>query len=48
MIFQASLNYVIDTFQRCAASAVAAVTALRCIFAGVFPIFAAPSMLQTP
>ena len=44
MIFQASLNYIIDTFQLYAASAVASVTALRSIFAGVFPLFAAPSM----
>ena len=46
MIFQASLNYIIDTFQLYAASAVAAVTAVRSIFAGVFPLFAPPSMLQ--
>lgn len=45
MIFQASLNYIIDTFQLYAASAVAAVTAVRSIFAGVFPLFAAPSTL---
>ena len=43
MIFQASLNYIIDTFQMYAASAVAAVTALRSIFGAVFPLFAAPS-----
>lgn len=46
MIFQASLNYIIDTFQLYAASAVAAVTAVRSIFAGVFPLFAAPSTLM--
>lgn len=45
MIFQASLNYIIDTFQLYAASAVASITALRSIFAGVFPLFATPSML---
>ena len=44
MIFQASLNYIVDTFQLYAASAVAAATAVRSIFAGCFPLFAAPSM----
>lgn len=38
-IFQAALNYLIDTFQRSAASAVAANTALRSAFAGAFPLF---------
>lgn len=46
MIFQASLNYIIDTFQLYAASAVAGVTAVRSIFAGVFPLFAAPRMSE--
>ncbi|KKK25308.1 MFS multidrug transporter [Aspergillus ochraceoroseus] len=39
-IFQAALNYLIDTFQAVAASAVAANTFLRSIFAGCFPLFA--------
>ena len=38
-IFQAALNYLIDTFQRYAASAVAANTFLRSAFAGAFPMF---------
>ena len=38
-IFQAALNYLIDTFQRYAASAVAANTFLRSVFAGSFPLF---------
>jgi Arabinose efflux permease len=38
-IFQAALNYLIDTFQRYSASAVAANTFLRSIFAGCFPLF---------
>lgn len=41
-IFQAALNYLIDTFQRYAASAIAANTLLRSLFAGVFPLFVAP------
>lgn len=39
-IFQAALNYLIDTFQQFAASAVAANTFFRSIFAGSFPLFA--------
>jgi MFS family permease len=39
-IFQAALNYLIDTFQRWSASAVAANTFLRSMFAGFFPLFA--------
>ncbi|KAL4893945.1 major facilitator superfamily domain-containing protein [Aspergillus ambiguus] len=39
-IFQAALNYLIDTFQKVAASAVAANTFLRSLFAGCFPLFA--------
>ncbi|KAF9892550.1 hypothetical protein FE257_001659 [Aspergillus nanangensis] len=39
-IFQAALNYLIDTFQTVAASAVAANTFLRSVFAGCFPLFA--------
>lgn len=38
-IFQASLNYLIDTFQKVSASAVAANTFLRSLFAGCFPLF---------
>lgn len=39
-IFQAALNYLIDTFQQFAASAVAANTFFRSLFAGSFPLFA--------
>ncbi|CAG8376403.1 unnamed protein product [Penicillium salamii] len=39
-IFQSSLNYLVDTFTLFSASAVAASTFLRCIFAGTFPLFA--------
>ncbi|OJJ49675.1 hypothetical protein ASPZODRAFT_2115362 [Penicilliopsis zonata CBS 506.65] len=39
-IFQAALNYLIDTFQKYSASAVAANTFLRSVFAGTFPLFA--------
>ncbi|GMF80047.1 unnamed protein product [Aspergillus oryzae] len=39
-IFQAALNYLIDTFQKVSASAVAANTFLRSVFAGCFPLFA--------
>ncbi|CAG8114461.1 unnamed protein product [Penicillium olsonii] len=38
-IFQAALNYLIDTFQKYSASAVAANTFLRSVFAGCFPLF---------
>ncbi|KAK1761905.1 major facilitator superfamily [Phialemonium atrogriseum] len=38
-IFQAALNYLIDTFQEYAASAVAVNTFLRSVFAGGFPLF---------
>ena len=38
-IFQSSLNYLIDTFQRYAASAIAANTFLRSVFALAFPLF---------
>jgi MFS family permease len=41
-IFQAALNYLIDTFSAAAASAVAANTFLRSVFAGCFPLFATP------
>ena len=38
-IFQAALNYLVDTFQRYGASAIAANTFLRSAFAGAFPLF---------
>ena len=41
-IFQAALNYLIDTFQRYSASAVAANTFLRSALACAFPLFIAP------
>ncbi|KAI9689653.1 MAG: hypothetical protein M1820_010123 [Bogoriella megaspora] len=41
-IFQAGLNYLIDTFQRHSASAVAANTFLRSCLAGAFPLFVDP------
>ncbi|GAD96589.1 MSF drug transporter, putative [Paecilomyces variotii No. 5] len=41
-IFQAALNYLIDTFQKTSASAVAANTFLRSLFAGCFPLFVNP------
>ncbi|KAI9663140.1 MAG: hypothetical protein M1821_008188 [Bathelium mastoideum] len=41
-IFQAAINYLIDTFQRYSASAVAANTFLRSVFAGAFPLFVNP------
>lgn len=41
-IFQSALNYLIDTFLRYAASAVAANTLLRCLVAGVLPIVVSP------
>ncbi|KAJ9610392.1 hypothetical protein H2200_005169 [Cladophialophora chaetospira] len=41
-IFQAALNYLVDTFQKYAASAVAANTFLRSCFAGAFPLTVAP------
>lgn len=41
-IFQAALNYLIDTFQTFAASAVAANTFFRSLFAGCFPLFTGP------
>jgi MFS family permease len=43
-IFQGALNYLIDTFQKYAASAVAANTFLRSGFAGAFPLFIAQLM----
>jgi hypothetical protein len=49
-IFQAALNYLVDTFQKYTASAVAANIFLRSIFAGVFPLFVNPMFcnLGTP
>ena len=44
LIFQAALNYLIDTFQKYAASAVAANTFLRSGFAGAFPLFITPML----
>ncbi|KAI0007090.1 polyamine transporter 1 [Xylariaceae sp. FL0662B] len=41
-IFQAALNYLVDTFQRYAASAVAANTFLRSCFAAAFPLVVSP------
>lgn len=43
-IFQAALNYLIDTFQKYSASAVAANTFLRSALAGAFPLFIAPML----
>jgi hypothetical protein len=37
-IFQSALNYLVDTFQKYAASAVAANTIMRSIFAGAFSL----------
>ncbi|KAL1954660.1 hypothetical protein VTO42DRAFT_854 [Malbranchea cinnamomea] len=39
-IFQAGLNYLIDTFPTTSASAIGANTFLRSVFAGAFPLFA--------
>lgn len=41
-IFQAALNYLVDTFQAYAASAIAANTFLRSCFAGTFPLVVGP------
>jgi hypothetical protein len=41
-IFQAALNYLVDTFQAYAASAVAANTFLRSCFAAAFPLVVTP------
>ncbi|RVX66009.1 hypothetical protein B0A52_09936 [Exophiala mesophila] len=41
-IFQAALNYLVDTFQKYAASAVGANTFLRSCFAGAFPLVVGP------
>ncbi|KAI9647187.1 hypothetical protein NHQ30_003570 [Ciborinia camelliae] len=41
-IFQSALNYQIDTFTSCAASAVAAQTFVRSLFAASFPMFVMP------
>ncbi|KAL9580053.1 MAG: hypothetical protein Q9212_004722 [Teloschistes hypoglaucus] len=41
-VFQSALNYLIDTFQRYAASAIAANTFLRSVFAASFPLFVNP------
>ena len=44
VILQAGLNYLIDTFQMYAASAVAANTFLRSALAGSFPLFITPQL----
>ncbi|KAH7026554.1 major facilitator superfamily domain-containing protein [Microdochium trichocladiopsis] len=41
-IFQAALNYLVDTFQMYAASAIAANTFLRSCFAAAFPLIVGP------
>ncbi|CAK7221891.1 hypothetical protein SBRCBS47491_004684 [Sporothrix bragantina] len=41
-IFQAALNYLVDTFQAYAASAIAANTFLRSCFAAAFPLVVSP------
>lgn len=41
-VFQAALNYLIDTFQKYSASAIAANTFLRSVFAAAFPLFVNP------
>ncbi|KAI5458753.1 major facilitator superfamily domain-containing protein [Mariannaea sp. PMI_226] len=41
-IFQAALNYLVDTFHEYAASAIAANTFLRSCFAGAFPLVVTP------
>ena len=38
-IFQASINFLVDTFQEYAASAIAANTFFRCCFGAAFPLF---------
>lgn len=42
MIFQAALNYLVDTFTQYAASAVGANTFLRSCFAAAFPLLVKP------
>lgn len=41
-VFQAALNYLIDTFLSRAASALASNVVIRCLFAGAFPLAAGP------
>ncbi|EFW98547.1 major facilitator superfamily transporter multidrug resistance [Grosmannia clavigera kw1407] len=41
-IFQAALNYLVDTFQAYAASAIAATTFMRSCFAAAFPLVVSP------
>ena len=43
-IFQGALNYLIDTFSRYGASAIAANTFLRSVFAAAFPLFITPEI----
>ncbi|KAI9776619.1 MAG: hypothetical protein M1835_005468 [Candelina submexicana] len=44
-IFQGALNYLIDTFQKYSASAIAANTFLRSVLAASFPLFVNPSKM---
>lgn len=46
-IFQSALSYLIDTFTRFSASAVAANTFMRSMFAGAFPLFVIPMYHKT-
>lgn len=41
-VFQAALNYLVDTFRRNAASALASNIVIRCMFAGAFPLATRP------
>lgn len=45
-IFQSALNYLVDTFTRYSASALAANTFLRSVVASAFPIFVLPMFEQ--
>ena len=45
LLFQSGLNYIVDTFQMYAASALAANTVVRSVMAGSFPLFIRSSML---
>lgn len=42
LIFQSSLQYLVDTFTRYSASAIAANTFVRSLVAGAFPLFVYP------
>ncbi|BDD62069.1 Efflux pump bik6 [Monascus purpureus] len=41
-VFQSALSYLVDTFTRYSASAIAANTFVRSMAAGVFPLFVSP------